>query len=80
MQKMEERRYRAYLTDALMLMTENTAKYAGGKQLTKRWAAEFIPVDNRTAEEIAAEVMKNAGLIQGGGLNGFDGSGGAAHP
>jgi len=77
---MEERRYRAYLTDALMVLTENMAKFAGGKHLMKRWADEFMPKDTRTAEEIAADVIKNAGLTMGGELNGFDGSGGAAHP
>lgn len=75
MRMMEERRYKAYLTDALMILTENTARYVGGKQLTKRWVVEFLPKDNRTAEEIAADIIKNAGLIQGGELNGFDVSG-----
>lgn len=63
---MEERQYRAYLTDALMIMTENTAKFAGGKHMTQHWYDQFKPVDNRTGEEIAADVIKNAGLIQGG--------------
>lgn len=63
---MEERQYKAYLTDALMIITENTAKFAGGKHLTQCWADQFKPVDNRTAEEIAADVIRNAGLIQGG--------------
>ena len=71
-QMMEDRRYRAYVTDALMIMTENTAKFAGGKHLTQRWADQFKPVDNRTAEEIAADVIRNAGLIQGGELNDGD--------
>ena len=49
LQTMEERRYRAYLTDALMIITENTAKFAGGKHLTQRWVDQFKPVDNNIA-------------------------------
>ena len=66
--QMEERRYRAYITDALMIMTENTARLAGGKSLTVRWYDAYLPVDTRSGDEIAQEVIKNAGLIvQGGG-------------
>ena len=62
----EERRYRAYITDALMIITENTARYAGGKHLTKRWYAKYEPKDERTPDEIAIDVIKNAGLtLQG---------------
>lgn len=64
---LEERRYRAYITDALMTIAENTARYAGGKVLSVRWAEKFMPVDNRSGEEIAMEVIKNAGLIYNGG-------------
>ena len=63
---MEERQYRAYLTDALMIIAENTAKFARGRYLTQRWVDRFKPVDNRTGDEIVADVIKNAGLIQGG--------------
>lgn len=65
-QMMEDRRYRAYVTDALMIMTENTAKFAGGKHMTTRWIEEYLPKDTRTAEEVVADVIRNAGLIQGG--------------
>ena len=63
MHEIEERRYRAYITDALMILTENTTKFAGGRHLTKRWADKFIPVETRTAEEIAADIIQNAGLV-----------------
>ena len=75
---MEERSYRAYITDALMIMTENTAKFIGGRHMTKRWAERFVPKDTRTADEIVMDVIKNAGLKVKGTVNkdGFvDGSG-----
>lgn len=62
----EERRYRAYVTDALMIMTENTAKWAGGRYLTRPWAEARekakSPEDDKTGDEIAAEFIKRANL------------------
>jgi len=63
---MEERRYRAYITDAQMILVENIAHAFGGKILSKRWVEDYIQ-DERTGDEIAAEVIKNAGLIIKGG-------------
>ena len=57
--------YRIYVTDCLRMMTENTARFAKGSYTTKRYA-DFLknPVrDNRTGEEIAAEVIQKAGLV-----------------
>lgn len=62
MEDMEERRYRAYVTDALMVLTENTQRMFGGKAMSRRWADAFRPADTRTGEEIAADVIRNAGL------------------
>lgn len=62
--KSKETAYRIYVTDALKTISENTAKYSGGSYLTKRYA-DIIkpgPVDSRTGEEIAADVIKKAGL------------------
>lgn len=59
---MQERRYRAYVTDALMALTENTARLAGGSRMSRRWADGFKPEDDRTGDEIAAEFMARAGL------------------
>lgn len=73
MEDLEERRYRAYLTDALMIITENTARGVQGKYLTKRWADKFVPVDSRTCDEIAADVIRNAGLVvKDGEINGLN--------
>lgn len=61
----KELAYRVYVTDALKLLTENTAKYAGGSHLTKRWddLVEKKPVDTRTGAEIARDVINAAGLV-----------------
>ena len=65
-QEMEERRFRAYVTDALMILTENTSRRDGGRHLTKRWVEKYTPKETRTADEIAVDVILNAGLkIQG---------------
>lgn len=72
--------YRAYVTDALMTIADNTHNHViytksgadvaeiGGK-LTKSWAeiyrhAKAKPAeDKRTGDEIAADVIRRAGLI-----------------
>lgn len=59
---MDERRYRAYVTDALMAIAENTARFAGGSAMTARWYDGYKPVDNRSGDEIALDVIKQAGL------------------
>ena len=57
--------YRVYVTDCLRMMTENTAKFSGGRYVTRIFSEVLRrePVDNRTGEEIAADVIKNAGLV-----------------
>ena len=62
LQKQEERRYRAYVTDALMVIAGNTANFAGGSTLTERWAAAFEPRDERDGDAIAADIIRRAGL------------------
>lgn len=60
-----EMAYRVYVTDCLRMMTENTAKFSGGRYVTRSFS-EYLrrePVDNRTGEEIAADVIKKAGLV-----------------
>lgn len=57
------------MADALMIMTENTAKFAGGKSLQVSYydliSKRFKKVDNRTGNEIAADVIARAGLTLG---------------
>ena len=53
-----------YVTDALKLLGENTARYAGGSHMMQRWV-DVITLkkqDTRTGVEIAADVIKKAGL------------------
>lgn len=61
--------YRVYLTDALRLACENTARIGGGPVIGKRWA-EIADVQNkrplahdtRSPEEIVADIAEKAGL------------------
>lgn len=61
---MEEKSCRVYITDALQVIAENTARMVGGKAMTTRWE-ELLnpkPKDTRTGEEIVADVLRKGGL------------------
>ena len=56
--------YRIYVTDCLRIISENTAKMCGGSYITAK-LADIInpkPVEDRTGEEIAADIIKRAGI------------------
>ena len=56
--------YRIYVADCLRIISENTAKVGGGSYITAK-LADIInpkPADNRTGEEIAADIIKRAGI------------------
>ena len=56
--------YRIYVADYLRIISENTAKMGGGSYITAQ-LADIInpkPVENRTGEEIAADIIKRAGI------------------
>ena len=56
--------YRIYVTDCLRIISENSAKMCGGAYITAKFA-DIInpkPADNRTGEEIAADIIKRAGI------------------
>ena len=56
--------YRIYVADCLRIISENTAKMGGGSYITAKFP-DIInpkPVDNRTGEEIAADIIKQAGI------------------
>ena len=56
--------YRIYVADCLRIISENTAKIGGGSYITAKFG-DIInpkPVDNRTGEEIAADIIKRAGI------------------
>ena len=67
----EEKRYRAYVTDALKALTENTThrlipgvgEVSYGSYMPTRWLKEAQePEDTRTGDEIAEEIIRRAGL------------------
>ena len=56
--------YRIYVTDCLRMTTENTAKMSKGAYTTVRFY-DFInqkPVDKRSGDEIAADIIERAGI------------------
>lgn len=56
--------YRIYVSDCLRIISENTAKMCGGSYITAKLADIINPklVDDRTGEEIAADIIKRAGI------------------
>lgn len=56
--------YRIYVADCLRIMTENTAKQVGGNYMTAEYEDLIKPKkkDNRTGNEIVADVIRNAGI------------------
>ena len=66
-EQQKEMAYRIYVTECLRLMTENTAKQSesGGSYINKPFAdviGNSKPKDERTADEIIADITKRAGL------------------
>ena len=56
--------YRIYIGDCLRIIGENTAKMGSGSYITAKFP-DIInpkPADNRTGEEIAADIIKRAGI------------------
>lgn len=54
--------YRIYIADCLRILSENTAKMGGGSYITAK-LSDIInpkPVEKRTGEEIAADIIKLA--------------------
>ena len=53
----EEKAFKIYVTDALKILTENTAKAGGGNMLTQRYI-DIInhKVETRTADEIVENI------------------------
>lgn len=54
------------MTDVLQILTQNTAKFAGGTIITARYIdvikKKNKPEDKRSGEEIVADVVTKAGL------------------
>lgn len=56
--------YRIYVTDCLRMVSENTAKMSQGAYTVARFY-DIInpkPVEKRTGEEIAADIIRRAGI------------------
>lgn len=64
--KQEEKLYRAYVSDALMHITNNLSHAFGGNRITQRYTDLMKPQDTRTGDDIAVDVMQRAGLTLGG--------------
>lgn len=64
---LRDRQYRAYVTDALMVIANNVGGALGGSTIRARWMDTFKEPDLRTPEQIAQDVVKNAGLKPRGG-------------
>lgn len=56
--------YRIYVTDALRIVAENTARFASGSYIKARYSDMIEPKkqDNRTCEEITADIVARCGL------------------
>lgn len=65
-QERKEKLYKAYVTDALRILGENTAGLTKGKYMALRWIDldSDTPgaTDNRSGDEIAEDVIRRAGL------------------
>ena len=56
--------YRIYVTDCLRMVTENAAKMSQGAYTAARFYDVINPkhVEKQTGEEIAADIIKRAGI------------------
>lgn len=56
--------YRIYVTDGIRIISESAAKQCGGPFMGKRFYDMIKPkkVDNRSGEEIAADVFRRMGV------------------
>lgn len=56
--------YRIYVSECLRMISENAAGGGGGSYMDVKFedVVNPKPVDNRTGEEIAADIIKRAGI------------------
>lgn len=66
-EKQRDMAYRIYITDALKTITEDIAHANGGKYMTLRYydVINPKPVDSRSGDEVAADVIMRLGLSFG---------------
>lgn len=60
----EDKAVKIYYAECLRIITENTAKIGGGSYITVKLSDILNPkqVENRIGEEIAADIIKRAGI------------------
>ena len=61
---LEDKAVKFYYAECLRIITENTAKMGSGSYITAK-LSDIInpkPVEKRTGEEIAADIIKRAGI------------------
>lgn len=57
-----EKAYRLYIAETLRILTENTARFAGGYVQERCTVYDERRVENRTAQEIVEDVSRRAGI------------------
>ena len=60
----EDKAVKIYYAECIRVITENTAKMGGGSYITAK-LSDIInpkPVEKRTGEEIASDIIKRAGI------------------
>lgn len=62
---MERKAYCVYMTDAMRIVTENTAKICGGNYIRARYVdvIDPKPQDTRSCEEITEDIVSRCGLV-----------------
>lgn len=62
-QRREEVAYRIYITDALLVIGQNTQRFAGGSTMKMRYKDILFPApeETRTAEEIKQHIISKLG-------------------
>lgn len=69
-ERQEKLLYQTYVTDALMAITNNIFHAFGGAEIKMRYfdiaKSEQVETDERTGDEIAADIISRAGLSFGG--------------
>ena len=65
-QKAKDDAYRAYVTEALRLIGENTAKYAGGSYIKAHYTEiiEEKPKETRTSDEIVIQIKSKLKAVE----------------
>lgn len=59
--------WRLYVAECVRMVTESTAKYAGGPYMTAKWAdiVNPKPVETRTPEQVIEQVMNRLKEVSG---------------